>query len=121
MQLANNEAAGIYNEACEKYADTEVDRTNNLNNMQKIINRLLKKGNTAIATQTEPVEGIESLKEILMIAADAAMGTEDEQDAQMLGSSQDANPASDIVKVQQAMGSVGTAQPSSRFSKPIPN
>lgn len=50
MLLQNNEAAGIYNTACEDYANTEVDRTNNLNNMQKIINRLLKKGNTAIGT-----------------------------------------------------------------------
>lgn len=87
MLLQNNEAAGIYNTACEDYANTEVDRTNNLNNMQKIINRLLKKGNTAIGTQTEPVEGMESLEEILVVAAAAAMGSEDEQDAQMIESS----------------------------------
>ena len=33
-----------YDQACNDYNSTEVERTNNLNNMQKIIKRLLKKG-----------------------------------------------------------------------------
>ena len=41
-----------YDEACNDYHNTEVERTNNLNNMQKIITRLLKKGNVTVATQT---------------------------------------------------------------------
>ena len=45
MQLADNKAAPYFDAACDEYQDVEVDRTNNLNNMQKIITRLLKKGN----------------------------------------------------------------------------
>ena len=37
----------------------EVERTANLNNMQKIVSRLLKKGNTAVGTQTDPIEGFD--------------------------------------------------------------
>ena len=57
IQLAedNSKAVSNYDEACNDYHNTEVERTNNLNNMQKIIKRLLKKGNVAIGTQTEPI------------------------------------------------------------------
>ena len=48
-----------FESACNDYQDTEVERTNNLNNMQKIITRLLKKGNVATGTQTDPIEGFE--------------------------------------------------------------
>ncbi len=50
MQLEGNKANDYYDKQCDDYADTEVERTANLNNMQKIITRLLKKGNTAIGT-----------------------------------------------------------------------
>lgn len=40
----------MYDAACEDYQNTEVERTNNLNNMSKIIQRLLKKGNVPIGT-----------------------------------------------------------------------
>ena len=43
LRLARNRAE--YDDACDEYARTEVKRTNNLNNMQRIIGRLLKKGN----------------------------------------------------------------------------
>lgn len=59
MMLADNKASGWYDNACSDYADTEIERTNNLNNMQKIITRLLKKGNTQMGTQTDPIEGFE--------------------------------------------------------------
>ena len=36
-----------------------MERTNNLNNMQKIITRLLKKGNVVTGTQTDPIEGLD--------------------------------------------------------------
>jgi len=39
-----------------------VERTNNLNNMAKIITRLLKKGNVVTGTQTDPVEGLADLQ-----------------------------------------------------------
>lgn len=48
----------MYDTTCNEYQETEIERTNNLNNMQKIINRLLKKGNTMVGTQTEPLEGL---------------------------------------------------------------
>ena len=58
IQLAedNSKAVNNYDEACNDYHNTEVERTNNLNNMQKIIKRLLKKGNVAVGTQTEPID-----------------------------------------------------------------
>ena len=59
LQLAEGKAVGWYDGACNDYQDTEVERTNNLNNMQKIITRLLKKGNVTISTQTDPIEGLE--------------------------------------------------------------
>ena len=43
LRLATNRAE--YDEACDEYAVTEGKRTNNLNNMHRIIGRLLKKGN----------------------------------------------------------------------------
>ena len=54
IQLAedNSKAVTSYDEACNDYHNTEVERTNNLNNMQKIITRLLKKGNVTVGTQT---------------------------------------------------------------------
>jgi hypothetical protein len=58
MQLAENTAAKFYDAACNDYSETEIERTNNLNNMQKIISRLLKKGNIAIGTQTDQIEGL---------------------------------------------------------------
>ena len=64
MQLQDNKAAPYFNDACNDYQDVEVDRTNNLNNMQKIINRLLKKGNVAIGCQTDDVDGLETLEQI---------------------------------------------------------
>lgn len=45
----------------------EVERTNNLNNIQKILQRLLKKGNTAVGTQTDPVEGLEEINFKVML------------------------------------------------------
>ena len=39
-----------YNKECDKYQDLEVSRTNNLKNIQKIVGRLLKKGNSVIGT-----------------------------------------------------------------------
>ena len=39
-----------YDQACNDYNSTEVERTNNLNNMQKIIKRLLKKGYVSSGT-----------------------------------------------------------------------
>ena len=59
LQLADGKAVGFFDSACADYQDTEVDRTNNLNNMQKIITRLLKKGNVTIGTQTDAIEGFE--------------------------------------------------------------
>ena len=54
IQLAedNSKVVTSYDEACNDYHNTEVERTNNLNNMQKIITRLLKKGNVTVGTQT---------------------------------------------------------------------
>lgn len=65
LQLENNKAEGFYDKQCDDYAETEIERTANLNNMQKIITRLLKKGNTAIGTQTDSVEGLEDLETLL--------------------------------------------------------
>jgi len=48
-----------FDKTCNDYHDIEVERTDNLNNMNKIISRLLKRGNVAVATQTDPIEGIE--------------------------------------------------------------
>ena len=45
-----------YDQACKEYSSTEVERTNNLNNMQKIIKRLLKKGYVSSGTQTDPFQ-----------------------------------------------------------------
>ena len=45
----------------------EVERTNNLNNISKIITRLLKKGNVPMATQTEPVEGLPELASLTQV------------------------------------------------------
>ena len=45
----------------------EVERTNNLNNIQKILQRLLKKGNTAVGIQTDPVEGLEEINFKVML------------------------------------------------------
>lgn len=58
IQLAedNIRAVNSYQDVCRDYHNTEVERTNNLNNMQKIIARLLKKGNVATGTQTDPVD-----------------------------------------------------------------
>ena len=53
-----------YDTACNDYSDTEVDRTNNLNNFSKIITRLLKKGNVAVGTQTLPVDGMNTISEM---------------------------------------------------------
>ena len=44
-----------------QYQDAEVVRTNNLNNLNRIVNRLLRKGNRAIGTQTDPLEGLDAL------------------------------------------------------------
>ena len=59
MMLANNKAPAEYDQKCDDYQNIEVERTNNLNNMQKIITRLLKKGNVPVGTQTDPVEGLD--------------------------------------------------------------
>ena len=66
LQLEDNKASGFYDAACDDYQNTEVERTNNLNNMQKILNRLLKKGNSVAGTQTDPVEGLVGLQELNM-------------------------------------------------------
>lgn len=50
LMLADNKASGFYDKACEDYQGMEVERTNNLNNISKIIQRLLKKGNVPIGT-----------------------------------------------------------------------
>ena len=64
LQLApESKNKGLYDNTCNEYAETEVERTNNLNNMQKIITRLLKKGNQSKGCQTDPVEGLEPLEE----------------------------------------------------------
>ena len=52
---------GEYDRACADYHSTEVERTNNLNNLQKIVNRLLKKGNVSTGTQTDPIVRLENL------------------------------------------------------------
>ena len=59
LQLEGGKAQGWYDTACNDYQDVEVERTANLNNMQKIVSRLLKKGNIATGTQTDPIEGFE--------------------------------------------------------------
>ena len=76
LQLAENKATAFYDTACDDYANTEVDRTNNLNNMSKIINRLLKKGNTPVGTQTDPVEGLSDLDDMMQGRGDK--GSEDD-------------------------------------------
>ena len=58
MMRINVEA---YQDQMNQYQDAEVVRTNNLNNLQRIVGRLLRKGNRAIGTQTEPVEGLDAL------------------------------------------------------------
>ena len=45
LRLATDRAE--YDGACDEYSVAEVKRTNNLNNMQRIIGRLLKKGNVS--------------------------------------------------------------------------
>ena len=50
MQLAENKASSFYDNACNDYQNIEMERTNNLNNIAKIITRLLKKGNVQMAT-----------------------------------------------------------------------
>ena len=57
LRLATNR--DDYNEVCDEYSKTEVKRTNNLNNMHKIIGRLLKKGNMNVGCQTEPTMGFD--------------------------------------------------------------
>jgi len=64
LQLAENKAASFYDAACNDYQSTEVERTNNLNNISKIITRLLKKGNVAMSTQTDSVEGLPDLQSL---------------------------------------------------------
>ena len=44
-----------------QYQDAEVVRTNNLNNLNRIVSRLLRKGNRAIGTQTDPLDGLDAL------------------------------------------------------------
>ena len=44
-----------------QYQDAEVVRTNNLNNLNRIVSRLLRKGNRAFGTQTDPLEGLDAL------------------------------------------------------------
>ena len=70
LQLAENKAASFYDNACDDYQNTEVERTNNLNNISKIITRLLKKGNVPVATQTDPVEGLEDLQSLAQLKGD---------------------------------------------------
>ena len=97
--MAENKAAGFYDKNCDEYQDTEVERTNNLNNMQKIINRLLKKGNTATGCQTEDLEGIETIEDIKRRIAqeqeEAEMGAVPNSDE---GSSVDNNNLASPVK-----------------------
>lgn len=58
IHLDQNQAAENYDKICNDYNDVEVERANNLNNMQKIISRLKKKGNTTVGTQTDSVKGM---------------------------------------------------------------
>ena len=60
IQIVTNDLKSVsnYDDACNDYQNTEVERTNNLNNMQKIITRLLKKGNVVTGTQTDPSDFI---------------------------------------------------------------
>lgn len=44
LMLQDGKAVGFYDKACDDYQNTEVERAANLNNMNKIITRLLKKG-----------------------------------------------------------------------------
>eukprot|EP00353_Schmidingerella_taraikaensis_P002013 CAMPEP_0185597710 /NCGR_PEP_ID=MMETSP0434-20130131/81543_1 /TAXON_ID=626734 ORGANISM="Favella taraikaensis, Strain Fe Narragansett Bay" /NCGR_SAMPLE_ID=MMETSP0434 /ASSEMBLY_ACC=CAM_ASM_000379 /LENGTH=118 /DNA_ID=CAMNT_0028226515 /DNA_START=786 /DNA_END=1142 /DNA_ORIENTATION=- len=64
LNLAENKASNYYDNACDDYQNTEVERTNNLKNINKIITRLLKKGNVAMGTQTEPCEGLPELQSL---------------------------------------------------------
>ena len=65
MSDSNSSDAGMqalrvqqFGESCKQYQDIEVARTNNLNNLQTVVSRLLKKGNCVVGTQTDPVEGL---------------------------------------------------------------
>ena len=60
MMKINIEA---YQDQMNQYQDAEVVRTNNLNNIQRIVGRLLRKGNRAFGTQTDPVEGLDNVSQ----------------------------------------------------------
>ena len=57
QQTDTNKVVDDYDATCNEYHDIEVERATNLNNMQKIITRLLKRGNVTVGTQTDPIEG----------------------------------------------------------------
>jgi len=60
LQLQDGKAVGFFEGACEDYQNTEVERAANLNNMNKIITRLLKKGYESTGSQTDPIDGLDS-------------------------------------------------------------
>ena len=60
LDMTVEEAVGFFEGACEDYQNTEVERAANLNNMNKIITRLLKKGYESTGSQTDPIDGLDS-------------------------------------------------------------
>ena len=118
LQLADNKAAGYYDNACNDYQSTEVERTNNLNNMQKIITRLLKKGNVTIGTQTEPVEGLETDLHQLMRPSDPT--SEGEQDLNPATNDMATHEASQALQKAMTGPAGAPTSGSQRLTKPLP-
>ena len=121
IQLAGNKVQDAYDTACNDYSDTEVDRTNNLNNFSKIITRLLKKGNVAVGTQTLPVDGMNTISEM----KNADFSVEGDQNSFIQVNNLDEEEGDKVSNrgaSKQNNSLLGGGPPSSsRLQRPVPN
>ena len=87
--------------------------------MQKIISRLLKKGNVAMGTQTDAVEGLLPIGSGLVQVTD--FGSEAERETVNIASAMDAHTVETKSKAQVLASAASSRPTHSRYSRPLPN